>query len=43
MSCPKPITDLKLNTENRNKAIKEFGYGAANPKLENKEFWQKKS
>jgi len=43
MDCPKPILNLKLNLENRNRAIKDFGYGAPNPLLENTEFWQKKA
>lgn len=43
MNCPKPITNLRLNTDNRNKAIKEYGYGPANPLDKNLNFWQKKA
>lgn len=43
MNCPKPIVDVKLNTINRNKAIKEYGYGPANPLDKNLSFWEKKA
>jgi len=41
--CPDPIKDIKLNLKNRQKAIDEYGYGPANPNLENKSFWSKKA
>lgn len=39
-SCPKPVTDVKLNTKNRNIAIKEYDYGPMNPDAPNEDFWQ---
>jgi len=38
--CPKPTTDAKLNTENRNYAIKNYGYGPMNPAEPNEKFWK---
>lgn len=38
------ITDLDLNTLNRNKTIKEYGYGPLNPLSDTAEaFWQQKA
>ena len=39
------ITDLDLNTKNRNETIKEYAYGPANPgsEKESEEFWQQKA
>lgn len=42
-TCPRATQDVKLNLKNRAKAIKSVGYGPANPKLPNNEFWEKKS
>lgn len=39
-SCPIPVTDVLLNTKNRNYAIKEHGYGPMNPDAPNKDFWK---
>jgi predicted nucleotidyltransferase len=40
--CPPATQDIKLNLENRQKAIDEFGYGPLNPDLPNTKFWMKK-
>ena len=39
------LTDLDLNTKNRNETIKEYAYGPANPDAEDEaeEFWQQKA
>lgn len=37
--CPLATLDVALNTENRDIAIKEHGYGPMNPDEPNKEFW----
>ena len=39
------LTDLDLNTKNRNETIKEYAYGPANPDAEEEaeEFWQQKA
>ena len=39
------LTDLDLNTKNRNETIKEYAYGPANPDAdkEAEEFWQQKA
>ena len=42
-ACPRATADVKLNVDNRNKAIKEQKYGPANPSLPNREFWEKKA
>jgi hypothetical protein len=39
-TCPMATVDVALNTENRNIAIKERGYGPMNPGEPNKKFWQ---
>ena len=39
-ACPVPVTDVKLNTKNRDYAIKEHGYGPMNPDEESQEFWK---
>tara|TARA_R100000664_G_scaffold31951_1_gene46163 strand:+ start:412 stop:876 length:465 start_codon:yes stop_codon:yes gene_type:complete len=41
--CPEATTNLKLNTENRQTAIDEFGYGPPNPNEPNDAFWQEKA
>jgi hypothetical protein len=38
-SCPKATQDVALNTKNRNKTIKQYGYGPANPAAPNADFW----
>jgi hypothetical protein len=38
--CPEAVKDVELNTENRNLAIKNHGYGPLNPSEENTDFWQ---
>lgn len=40
--CPPATQDIKLNLENRQKAINEYGYGPLNPDLPNTKFWLKK-
>lgn len=40
--CPPATQDIKLNLENRQKAIDEYGYGPLNPSLPNTKFWLKK-
>jgi hypothetical protein len=42
-ACPLPTQDVKLNLKNRAKAIKDVGYGPANPNLKNEAFWAKKA
>lgn len=42
-SCPRATGDAALNLKNRAKAIKSFGYGPANPNLDNTAFWENKS
>lgn len=41
-SCPIATQDISVNLKNRNHAIKEYGYGPANPNEPNTEFWAKK-
>lgn len=38
--CPIPVTDVILNTKNRDYAVKEHGYGPMNPDLPNENFWK---
>jgi hypothetical protein len=40
--CPPATQDIKINLENRQKAINEYGYGPLNPDLPNNKFWQAK-
>ena len=40
--CPPATQDIKLNLENRQTAIDEYGYGPLNPEMPNNKFWQKK-
>lgn len=40
-SCPMAITDINLNLENRDYAIKEQWYGPMNPGDENPKFWKR--
>jgi hypothetical protein len=42
-SCPIATHDIHVNLKNRDKAFKEYGYGPANPELENGAFWNKKA
>lgn len=37
------ITDLNINTKNRNETIKEYGYGPANPLVDEPKFWADKA
>jgi len=39
-TCPKPVTDVELNTKNRNIAIKEYDYGPLNPSVPSESYWQ---
>ena len=39
MKCPIATQDIHINLKNRNKAFKEYGYGPANPEIEDDEFW----
>jgi hypothetical protein len=41
--CPDATQDVKLNLENRQKAIESQKYGPANPSLKNQKFWLHKS
>jgi hypothetical protein len=41
--CPSATQIIKLNLQNRQKAINEYGYGPLNPNEPNKEFWQAKA
>ena len=41
--CPVVTHDIKLNLKNRDWAFKNVGYGPANPKEHNNEFWSAKS
>lgn len=41
--CPDATTDIQINLKNRNKAIKEYGYGPLNPESESRAFWDKKA
>lgn len=40
-SCPPATGDIKLNTDNRQKAIDYFAYGPPNPSLPSKWYWKK--
>jgi hypothetical protein len=39
-TCPIATVDVAVNTENRNIAIKERGYGPMNPSEPNPKFWK---
>ena len=41
--CPEATQDIHVNLKNRNKAIKEYGYGPLNPESESRAFWDKKA
>ena len=41
--CPEATADIQINLKNRNKAIKEYGYGPLNPESESRAFWDKKA
>lgn len=41
--CPPATQDIHLNLENRQKAIKEYGYGPPDPNKPNENFWDKKA
>ena len=41
--CPVATQDISVNLKNRNRAFKEFGYGAPDPNLPNHAFWLKKA
>jgi hypothetical protein len=41
--CPEATQDVHVNLENRNHAIKEYGYGPLNPESESRAFWQGKA
>ena len=41
--CPPATQDISINLANREKAIKDGGYGPLNPAEPNEEFWQEKS
>lgn len=43
MKCPIATQDIHENLENRNHAFKEYGYGPANPELENEDFWAERA
>ena len=39
-SCPIAVTDVALNTKNRDIAIEEWDYGPMNPDEPNEKFWR---
>ena len=41
--CPPATQDISINLANREKAIKDAGYGPLNPAEPNEEFWQEKA
>ena len=41
--CPPATQSIKLNLENRQKAIDEYGYGPLDPNAANEEFWAAKA
>ena len=41
--CPPATQDIVINLNNREKAIKDGGYGPLNPEESNEEFWQEKA
>lgn len=41
--CPPATQDIMINLENRNKAIKNVGYGPLNPDRPNVDFWEEKA
>ena len=42
-TCPIATHDVHVNLKHRDKAFKEYGYGPANPALENGAFWNDKA
>lgn len=40
-SCPRATQDIRLNLQNRAKAIKDAAYGPANPRLPNEDYWKR--
>mgnify|MGYP006266978659 CR=1 FL=1 len=42
-ACPIATRDIDVNLKNRQKAIDKYGYGPADPKQKNKQFWQEKA
>lgn len=40
-TCPPATLDVELNLKNRKKAIRVADYGPANPRLPNREYWEK--
>ena len=42
-SCPVATHNIHVNLKHRDKAFKEYGYGPANPELENSAFWNDKA
>lgn len=42
-ACPPSTLDIKINLENREKAIQDGGYGPLNPAEPNEEFWDEKA
>jgi hypothetical protein len=41
--CPPATQDVHVNLENRNHAIKDYGYGPLNPNEQNRKFWKEKA
>ena len=39
--CPPATQDIAINLQNRAKAIRVASYGPANPRLQNREYWQR--
>jgi len=42
-TCPVATHNIHVNLKHRDKAFKEYGYGPANPELENSAFWNDKA
>jgi hypothetical protein len=42
-TCPASTQNIKLNLQNRQKAIEDQGYGPLNPNEPNEKFWQTKA
>ena len=42
-TCPIATHNIHVNLKHRDKAFKEYGYGPANPELENSAFWNDKA
>lgn len=43
MKCPLATQDIEVNLENRNRAFAKYGYGPANPELDDEDFWEERA